>query len=107
MIIDQADYLSRDALDLLRTLYDDLRMGLVLIGLPRLKDVLKGRSSESRQLASRIATPYEFTNPTFEHVENILDDNWHGLSYELKNLFYKYSGGSLRILSHLIYHCKL
>lgn len=106
LIIDQADYLSPDAIDILRTLSEKSNKGLCLIGLKGIDRKLNGGGAEVKQLKDRIRISIELDPPTFEDIELVLNVNWPGLTDELKKEFFKYSRKTYRILSHLIFHCR-
>jgi DNA transposition AAA+ family ATPase len=62
LIIDQAEYLPDRALDLIRSLHDDCldengngTMGIILTGLPILRDNLKGFNNQFAQLYQRVS----------------------------------------------------
>lgn len=54
IIVDEAEYLPRRALDLLRRLHDRAGVGILLIGLPKLIHLLRGSRGEYAQLYSRV-----------------------------------------------------
>jgi DNA transposition AAA+ family ATPase len=106
LIIDESDYLSLPGFDLIRTLNDSSRIGIVLFGLPSISKKFYGKSAEVRQLVSRISMSVPLTTPDLEDVSEVLNKNWYGLDEEIKRTFFNYSGGSLRVLKHLIFHCR-
>ena len=55
LIVDEADYLSGKALELLRRVINDkAQTGVVLVGLPELEHKIRGNRSDHKQLQSRI-----------------------------------------------------
>jgi len=72
IIIDEAEHLPYRALDLLRSLQDDVKFGLVLVGLPRLLHNLKGNKSEYAQLYSRISVAYKAPEMSKADAEKVL-----------------------------------
>lgn len=59
VIIDQADYLSDASLELLRCIIVDMaEVGLVLVGMPRLKMKLENLANDHEQLLSWVGTFY-------------------------------------------------
>jgi DNA transposition AAA+ family ATPase len=72
VIIDEAEHLPYRALDLLRSLQDDAKFGLVLVGLPRLLYNLKGNKSEYAQLYSRISVAYKAPEMSKSDAERVL-----------------------------------
>ena len=55
VIIDDAHTLSFKALDVLRTIYDQTGIGMVLVGIRALRRLLTGTSEEYEQIASRVS----------------------------------------------------
>jgi DNA transposition AAA+ family ATPase len=55
IIVDDAHTLTFRALDVLRTIYDQTKIGMVLVGIRALKRQLVGTSEELEQLASRVS----------------------------------------------------
>lgn len=106
IIIDQADYLSLDAVDVLRTISEDSGVGLSFLGLPNFTKKLENNRAEIKQLKDRISLLIELPDPTFEDICSVLDLNWPGLTDELKKEFFKYSRKTFRLLSHLINHVR-
>jgi len=72
IIIDEAEHLPYRALDLLRSLQDEAKFGLVLVGLPRLLYNLKGNKSEYAQLYSRISVAYKAPEMSKADAEKVL-----------------------------------
>lgn len=54
IIIDEAEHLPYKALELLRRVYDKANVGILLIGMPRLTDNLRGKAHDFKQLYSRV-----------------------------------------------------
>lgn len=61
VMIDQAEYLPDRALELLRTVYDDAKVGVLLFGLPRLQHNLQKSKGSHAQLYSRVGL--------FQHIK--------------------------------------
>ena len=106
LILDQCDYLSLTSIDILRSISEDSKTGLLLIGLPTFAKKIKGDSPELVQLRDRIGVYLKLDKLSSEDMFLILDENWAGLSVNEKELFVRYSKGSLRLLSSLIYNCR-
>ena len=106
LILDQCDYLSLTSIDILRSISEDSKTGLLLIGLPSFQKKLRGNSPELVQLRDRISVFLNLEKLKNEEMYKILDENWAGLSMSQKDLFIKYSKGSLRLLSSLVYNCR-
>ena len=106
LIFDQCDYLSLTSIDILRSISEDSKTGLLLIGLPSFAKKLKGQLPELVQLRDRISVFLKLEKLTNEEIYQILNENWAGLTDNQKDLFAKYSKGSLRLLSSLVYNCR-
>jgi len=65
IIVDEAEHLPYKALDLLRSLQDECKFGLVMVGTKKLYYNLKGNQNQYSQLYSRIAA-YQETKPMNE-----------------------------------------
>ncbi|MBK7106850.1 MAG: AAA family ATPase [Ignavibacteriae bacterium] len=106
IIIDQCDYLNLSAIDIFRSLNDESGVGIVFVGLPSFLATLRGNEPEVKQVKDRIRMKLELKKFSQNDCDEILDKNWPELN-GLKTEFYKHSNGSIRILSALIYHCRL
>lgn len=106
LLVDQADYLNLSGIDILRSITEDTKTGLVLMGLPRLMAKLKDNSPEVTQLRDRIRILVELNPITIDDVRIVLQENWAGLDDRLIEEFFKQCKGSLRILSSLVYNCR-
>jgi len=62
LVIDQAEYLSDKSLDLLRTIHDKAKIGLLIAGLPKLMENVKGIGGIHEQIYTRIGAALEL-NP--------------------------------------------
>ena len=54
IIVDEAENLPYRALELLRRIYDKAKVGILLVGLPKLLTNLKGNKGQYKQLYSRV-----------------------------------------------------
>jgi len=106
IVCDQSDYLTSEGVDVLRTLAEEAKVGMCLLGLPNLQQKLARNKPEVKQLQDRIRLSLELEPPTFDDLVLVLNKNWPGLSDELKKEFFKYSRKTYRLLSHLIFHCR-
>ncbi|HCY76963.1 MAG TPA: hypothetical protein DHV28_13665 [Ignavibacteriales bacterium] len=106
IVCDQADYLTAEGIDILRTLAENANVGLCLLGLPNLHNKLNKDNPEVKQLLDKIRLSVELEPPTFNDLVLVLNKNWPGLSDEIKKEFFKYSRKTYRLLSHLIFHCR-
>ncbi|NCQ12078.1 MAG: AAA family ATPase [Bacteroidetes bacterium] len=93
LIVDEAEYLPRRALDLLRNLHDHTGIGVVLVGMPQLMLNLRGKRQDFRQLYSRISTVYNVKECADEDVKMVIssffpDSNglWKAFAGETRNM---------------------
>lgn len=105
VIIDEADYLKDDALELLRQIVTDKgQSGLVLCGLPRLEFRIKTLTNDHQQIASRVGIFASLGGLRPVDAQTILGGVWPGVEKDKEALdaFWKACSGSLRRLSKLI-----
>lgn len=74
LILDECNYLS-EAMDVVRSIYDDFGIAIVMIGNPEFKETIWGKKSRYSALANR-ADRFEFPANTAEDVEAWLA--WNG-----------------------------
>lgn len=110
IIIDEAENLDSDVLNLVRRIYDHANVGLLLVGMPRLLHNLKGKKGEFSQLYSRSSVSYELKPLTSEDTRAIVgavlyddggDDNKPGGNGIYKS-FHCAALGNTRVLTKLI-----
>ncbi|EOH99028.1 hypothetical protein UAY_02297 [Enterococcus moraviensis ATCC BAA-383] len=107
VIIDEVDRLKLQTLEILRDIYDQNNIGMVLIGMNGLEKKL----SRYPQLYSRIGFSHEFKKIAKTELQHILEYKWQevGLTisyedfedYEAINSILKLSNGNLRLLQRL------
>ncbi|MBN2534460.1 MAG: AAA family ATPase, partial [Spirochaetales bacterium] len=102
IIIDEADYLSDTALELIRRISDKSRTGVVLVGLPRLEYKLRNLRNDHEQLTSRVGVMLKVNHMTKNDAKKILTTIWEDISKEAINTFSAIAKGSVRTLSKLI-----
>jgi DNA transposition AAA+ family ATPase len=103
LIIDQADYLPDRALELLRCITVDMaEVGLVLVGLPRLKTQLRNLHNDHEQLLSRVGTFLEIDRMRDSDAEKIIRGVWESAAAEVITGLIKAAAGSTRKLIKLI-----
>ncbi len=73
IIVDQAEYLTQASLELLRAIYDEAKIGLLLIGMPKLYFNLKGQKGDFRQLFTRIGYKIKLENLLPEDTKVIVN----------------------------------
>lgn len=101
VIVDEAELLSTRALEFLRRIQDMTKIGLVLVGMPRLLINLKGKNNELAQLYSRVWRACDLGNALPDKDLRMLAVNALG-SEDCADYFLKYAKGNARRLSKLI-----
>ncbi len=103
LIIDEADYLSDSALELVRRIINDkAQTGVVLVGLPRLEYKLRNLRNDHEQLTSRVGVLLKVGHIKRQDVEKILAAVWSSLTKETVDAFAAVASGSVRTLTKLM-----
>lgn len=103
LIIDEADYLSDSALELVRRIINDkAATGVCLVGLPRLEYKLRNLRNDHEQLASRVGVLLKVSSMKRADAAMILDSAWKGLKKNVVDAFVRASGRSVRTLTKLM-----
>ena len=107
VIIDEADRLNINALEEVRSLYDQYQFGLVLIGMPGIEK----RFARYPQLYSRIGFSHEFKRLSEDEMRFIFPKIWSnlGLTYnpdylkdvEALNTIVRITSGNFRLIDRL------
>ncbi len=71
LIVDEAEYLPTLALDILRRLHDHTGIGILLVGLPKLIEVLRGMYRDNAQIYSRAGHYLRLSPLTVEDVASM------------------------------------
>lgn len=82
IILDQAEYLSDKALDLIRTIHDKAGVGVLLAGLPQLLVNIKGTEGVHEQIYTRIGAAVELEPLTNDDIQKLIssyDKNSNGI----------------------------
>lgn len=101
IIVDEAEHLPYRALELLRRIHDKAGVGIVLAGMPRLRENITGRRGEFEQMYSRIGIAARLASLSIQDTEQIVKSampDANGLCKE----YHTVSGGNTRRLSKLI-----
>lgn len=106
IIIDQAEYLSEKALDLLRTVHDRTGVGIVLAGLPQLLSNLRGIGGVNEQLYTRISMAVELRRLPEDDVRMLVHAHLPGINGEYK-VFNRLCRGNARVLNLLIENARI
>lgn len=107
IIIDEIDRLNYKTLEIIRDIYDQLNIGMILIGMPGIEK----RLSRYPQLYSRIGFSHQFDKLTNDELKHILEYKWEELSlsvsyedfedYEAINTVIKITNGNFRLVQRL------
>ena len=100
IIIDEAENLRREALELTRRIHDKTGVGLLLIGREVLLQNLRGRQNQYDQLYSRVMYRKNLEGLVKNDITNIIAGA--GLKSDLANVFFGVCRGNTRRLEHLI-----
>ena len=101
LIIDEAEYLRYETLELIRRIHDMANIGVLLVGLPRLVENLRGKKGQYAMLSSRIGVSASLQNLRYEDTEQLVltvipDANG------LCKVYHECSNGNARVLNKLI-----
>lgn len=103
LMIDEAEYLSDGALELLRRVINDKTgTGVALFGLPALHYKLENRRNDHHQLTSRVGVFLEVKRMSTQDARKLLSSVWRNLSKTVIDAFVKASKGSVRTLTKLM-----
>jgi DNA transposition AAA+ family ATPase len=101
LIIDEAEQLSYKALELLRRLYDNAGIGILMTGMPRLLENIRGYRGDYAQIYSRIGIAARIQQLTEDDTKNIVT-HLTGDTNNLWRVFHKESKGNARRLFKLV-----
>ncbi|MEQ8168907.1 MAG: AAA family ATPase [Candidatus Eremiobacterota bacterium] len=102
IIIDEAENLDPSVLDLARRIHDHARIGMLLVGTPRLVHNLRGREGGLDQVCKRSSASYWAESLKIQDTEAIVKSCIAEASAGLCEAFHQESGGNVRVLSMLI-----
>ena len=92
IIIDEAEYLSDNSLELLRqVIYDSAQSPLVLVGLPRLAGLIRNMRNDHEQLLSRVGIALQLEPTPLADVEKVIKAAWAELPQSVIKRIYDYS----------------
>ncbi len=101
LIIDQAELLSTKALELVRCLHDKTSIGVVLAGMPKLIENIRGLKSEFAQMYTRISSHCRLKPLNAEDIEMIVKSYLPEATADMAKVFGQHSrqcGRSLGLL---------
>ncbi|MFH0935183.1 MAG: AAA family ATPase [Pseudomonadota bacterium] len=102
IIVDEAEHLPYRALELLRRLNDKAGVGLLLAGMPRLINNLRGKKGEYAQLYSRVGVHVRLLPLTQHDADEIVKSLLPDASAAVCKAYYEASTGNTRVLAKLL-----
>ena len=103
LIVDEADYLSDSALEILRRVINDKsHTGVVLVGLPRLEYKIRNLRNDHQQLQSRIGVMVKLGKLTKTDASKIVSGVWKDVAKDTLAAFADAASGSTRTLTKLM-----
>jgi DNA transposition AAA+ family ATPase len=103
LIVDEADYLSDSALELLRRVINDKsHTGVVMVGLPRLEFKIRNLKNDHQQLQSRIGVLLKIGSLKKADADKIIVGVWKDVPKQVINSFIETAKGSTRTLVKLM-----
>ena len=101
IIIDEAEHLPYKSLELLRRIYDKANVGILLVGMPRLINNLKGSKKQYAQLYSRVGIATHLNSLAEEDKKAIISSvipNYEHIYTSISD----YCAGNTRVLAKLL-----
>lgn len=105
LIVDEAEYLPKRALDMLRRLRDFAQIPIALVGLPRLNENIQGDQNNFAQLSSRMRLRQKVDRLTSNDEEMIIHAYLGSVKSDVIKSLRKFSKQNARILVELIDVC--
>jgi len=102
IIIDEAEHLPYRSLEFLRRLYDHGNVGILLVGMPRLIDNLRGYNEEFKQLYSRVGIYSKLTRMDKSDTELVVKKALGDDKVGLIDVLYRESKANMRQLVKLL-----
>jgi len=104
VILDEAEYLSVKALEFIRRIHDHSYVGILLVGMPRLIENIRGRKRDFAQLYSRVGGYTKLEGIPVEEAASIVEAYYpDGVDVaRLASVFYKAARGNVRTMAKLI-----
>lgn len=101
IIVDEAENLPYRALELLRRIYDKAKVGILLVGMPKLLKNLKGDKGQYTQLYSRVGVLAELKPIVDNDILNIASKITPN-SVSIYSKLSAFRGGNTRVLTKLL-----
>lgn len=98
IIIDEAEHLPYGALELIRRVRDKAKIGIVLVGMPRLERNIKGDPNHFAQLENRVNACVSLDNLDSNDIEALVVNRLGHVSTEVMQALRKASRNNARIL---------
>jgi hypothetical protein len=107
VVIDEAEYLPTNALDIARKIHEDCNVGLLLVGTEKLYYNLSGRKNQHAMLWSRVVSSWMTERLNLSEIESIVKQYFKDLDKEVIKSFEIFSDGNARALRNLIINVSL
>lgn len=105
IIVDEADLLSIYALEALRGIHDAAGVGIVLAGMPRLVEVLRGMHGQFEQIYSRCETHLRLEDRIDQDDAEAIIGSYIGEVDGLAKTFIECSKGNTRMMTNIVRTC--
>lgn len=104
VILDEAEYLSVKALEFIRRVHDHSGCGVLLVGMPRLIENIRGRKRDFAQLYSRVGGYSKLEGIPVDEAQSIVEAYMPNCpeAGALAPQFYKAARGNMRTMAKLI-----
>lgn len=104
IIVDQANFLNVTSLHLLRTLYDEASIGIILLGTEELYWNIKGQKEEYAQVYTRITVPVKLGKWKADDCKQVINAVLPDDGMELYKDYYTESGGNGKVLENILFN---
>jgi DNA transposition AAA+ family ATPase len=105
VIVDESDLLSVHALEALRAIHDSAGVGVLLSGMPRLIEVLRGRRGQFEQLYSRCETHLRLEEYLSNDDSEAIITAYIPEAIEFAKTFVQASRGNTRMMATIVRRC--
>jgi DNA transposition AAA+ family ATPase len=105
LIIDEADQLKHNCLELVRNIHDKTKTGVVLVGILDLIGKIKGNYNDHQQLESRLGVQMQLKYLGKEDMEAVANGSGVDIEKSITKTISTFAKGSIRTLTKLINRC--
>jgi DNA transposition AAA+ family ATPase len=104
IILNEAEHLKPGVLDVVRSIWDEARVGIVYVGIPRLAGLLRSLKGDYTYIWNRVSIKLEITRSKVDAVrdlETLLFAN--GYDEAFAQQLYEFCGGDIRLAESLFF----